>query len=185
MIEKWKIAYHKMIHHIDESHHKNMPEQEQAGHAYQIALQCWHQVKAEMKSYKFRDQKEEIDFYKSIKPKFTGYIEYLMLLNHGLLFIPTESKEAMLIYWQFEVERLERFKERNKSFVAYYEIGSTHNDEKYFLPAEKDSIHKFSKIYDLDGKLVTSHDHLVASLLAEEKYHKFAKKKLNEALKVD
>ena len=183
MMKKWEIAYHRMIHQMDESHHKDMTEQEQAGHAYKIALQCWQQVKGEMKRYEFKDANEEIDFYKNIKPKFTGYIEYLILLNHGLLFIPTESKEALQIYWQFEVERLERFKERNKSFVAYYEGRSTYNDEKYFLPVEEDSVHKYSRIYDTDGAFVTSHDHLVASLLAEEKYHEFAKKKLYEVLK--
>jgi hypothetical protein len=185
MVQKWEITYEEMVHHIDECHHKNIPEQEQAGHAYKIALQCWQQIKAEMKSYEFINEQEEIDFYKGVKPKFTGYIEYLMLVNNGLIFIPTESKDAEQNYWQFEVERFARFKHRNKAFVEYYESGRCDNDGRYFLPSEEDFVYKFSKIYNLDGYFVTSHDHLVASLFAEERYHEFAKKKLNEALEID
>lgn len=136
-----------------------------------------------MEFYQFINDEEEIQFFKTIKPKFTGYIEYLMLVNHGLLFIPTESNDAQQIYWQYEVERMGRFKDRNKAFVEYYESGSTQNDRKYFLPVNGELSHQFSRIYDLHGDFVTSHDHLVASLFAEKKYHEFAKKKLNESLK--
>ena len=52
---------------------------------------------------------------------------------------------------------------------------------KDVLSAEEDSIRKFSKVYDPNERFVTSHDHLVASLFAEEKYHEFEKKNLHES----
>jgi len=35
-----------------------------------------------------------------------------------------------------------------------------------------------SKPYNTDGDLMTSHDHMVANLLAQEMYHEYVKKKL-------
>ena len=182
MIEKWKIFYTQMIDDIEVCLKKDMFEQEQAGCSYKIALHSWLQVKAETKKYEFKFDLEEIYFYKNIKPKFTGYIEYIMLINNGLLFIPTESKEEQ-IYWQFEVERLTRFRLRNKGFVEYYESGNTLNDHQYFLHLDKSMVHKPSKVYDVGGEVMSSHDNLVASLIAEERYHEFAMEKLQECNK--
>lgn len=183
MTEICNRAYSRMLCQIEDCQDKNLSEQEQAALNYKFALQFWKQLKEEMIYYKFENNEEVIYFYKNIKPKFTALIEYLMLLNYGLSFVPEVSKYSEQTYWQDESKRLARFIKKNKSFVEYLKSGNTDRDEEYFLPIEAGSFHQITKVYDSDGEFVSLNDHLVASLKAEEMYHEFAKKKLIEARK--
>lgn len=50
---------------------------------------------------------------------------------------------------------------------------------QYFLPANYDlADYMVSKIYDMNGKFMTSHDHLVATLIAHEIYHEYVTEKI-------
>ena len=122
---------------------------------------------------------EEIDFYKNIKPKFTSYIEYLPLIYLALSFLPDGDINMQRFFWIEESKKLQKFVEKNIDFVNYYRTGNTKYDIQYFLTANYDLAgFKVSKIYDMDGKFMTSHDHLVAGLFAHEMYHEYVKNKL-------
>jgi len=179
MNTKWEIPHMEMLNEIVRSWNMDLPELEKVEEAFKIALDYWHEVKKKLNGFVFGSKDEEIKFYKYIKPKFTSYIEYFILLNHGLLFIPNERDETLRVYWEHEAKRLNRFIERNFAFVEYFKSENNEHDHQYFLSDNYDLANYIvSRPYDVDGEFMSSHDHLVASLLAEEMYHEYVVKKL-------
>ncbi|MGH2565003.1 MAG: RteC domain-containing protein [Ginsengibacter sp.] len=178
MDNKWSMLYEEMLEDIEKCWKLQMPEPEQLECAFKIATGYWYKLKQTLHEHVFNTPDDEIAFYKYIKPKFTSHIEYLTLVNHALLFIP-KQKDFQLEYWEYEAERLERFTEKNKAFVEYYTKQSNQHDLQYFLPANYDLANYIvSKPYEVDGEFMTSHDHLVASFLAQQMYHEYVGKKL-------
>lgn len=154
-------------------------EKAQVECSFKVAIGFWEDIKRQLEGYIFESESSEIDFYKVIKPKFTSYIEYFTMVYQYLSFSPEENPDAKLGYLQNEVKRLSRFMDKHKGFIKYYKSGSSDMDLQYFLPANYDLAGVFvSRIYDNDGAFVTSHDPLVAVLLAHEMYHAFIIKKL-------
>jgi RteC protein len=179
MVEKWQKLYKEMLAGIEKFWHLQLSESEQVEWAFKLALNCWDDVKKELAVHSFENKTEEIDFYKNIKPKFTSYIEYLPMVYLGLSYQPKADDAIRSAFWLEETKMLQKFIDKNTDFVMYYKSGCTHKDLQYFLPENYDLANYIvSKIYETDGEFMTSHDHLVAVLLAHEMYHEYAKKKL-------
>lgn len=156
-----------------------LPEEKQVEAAFKAAVNSWEVVKKELAHYSFKDKAEEIDFYKNVKPRFTCYMEYLPLVFLGISYRPAADEAIRIFFWREETKKLQKFEEKHIDFVNYYKSGRTDNDWQYFLPENYDlAEYTVSKIYDMDGEFMTSHDHLVASLLGHEMYHEYAKRKL-------
>lgn len=101
-----------------------------------IAEKHWNALKDTMEHYVFESLDEEIYFFRKVKPLFTSKLQYYHLLKAG---IPNPFM------------RLQKFKEKHNSFYVYYKGGSTSQDDKWFV-----------RVVDL----TSTHDHLVAQLLA-------------------
>jgi hypothetical protein len=129
----------------------------------------------------FEDEKEEIDFFRSIKPKITSEVEYYSLLYHTELFKPVDGSSEIMNFWDREAKRFERFVGENRMFYEYYRNGSIRKD-KIFFTRSNNNLSNFpaAKVYDLEEKATTSHDHLVAQIIALERYHKYIEEQLKE-----
>jgi len=152
-----------------------LPEAEKAEWGWRMASRSWQQVKGIFIDHVFTDDKEEIEFYKIIKPAFTGYIEYYSILHAALELIGEPCNCYQ--FWDQESWRLQRFMELHRDFVEYYTSGCTCHDLQYFTAVHYDP-DALPHPYDIDGNCISSHDHLVASLLGEEMYHGYVKEKL-------
>lgn len=76
---------------------------------------------------------------------------------------------------------MEKFKEENRDFYAYYKAGCTCEDEKHFTRACNDLGNLLVvRVYDMDERASTSHDHLIANVLALEEYEKYVEEKLKD-----
>jgi hypothetical protein len=139
---------------------------------FALALIYWTRVRGLVGPFQFPTAKEEIYFFKKVKPRFSSEIEYYNLLYHSELFRPSENEHS---FWCREHSRLERFIVNHKEFYHYYKDGCTRNDEDYFLRAIS-SPTDFSgeKEIDPDSRATTSHDPLVGSLIALERYEVYA-----------
>lgn len=169
----------EMITDIERCFEMELTEAEQVESAFKVALKYWNEAKIILTDHEFETVKEEVNFYKHEKVKFTGYIEYFMLLNNALLFIPDDRVENEKTYWEREAERMSRFLKKNYSFVDYIKKGKTEKDKQYFVQADHLPVNAVaSKIYDAEERFVASHDHLVASLFAEEMYLEYVGNKL-------
>ena len=73
------------------------------------------------------------------------------------------------------------FFSRHEDFYLYFKQERTENDQQYFLRANTNQENfPVIKCYDEKPETVTSHDRLVASIMARERYVKYIHKKLKK-----
>jgi len=145
---------------------------------FHIAERYWARLRKDVTKFKFEDVSDEIIFFKVIKPKFVAEIEYYSLCYHAELFKKDVKDNCELAkFWDRESSRFQRFINDNTEFYNYHKSFDRRNDEVYFTRAGSDfSNFPSAKVYDLDERATTSHDHLVASFIALERYADYVKK---------
>lgn len=160
---------------------QDIPELEKVESCFRTATGCWVKVREELLHYRFATEDEEIDFFKHIKPLFTSQIERFTLIYQAILFKPKEDLCKIISFWAGESGRLQRFSENKSFFIRYYKEGDTHLDREYFLRLNNQSASgTVSGKYDKNNRFSTSHDGLVAALLAQEMYQQYVKDRLRE-----
>ncbi len=179
MHPKWEILYTEMLADIERCKKMELPETERTESCYRVSVNYWFREKELFMSRVIYDDMEEITFFKTVKPQFTCYIEYYLVLNQGLLFIPGTSEERLL-YWQEEAKRHQRFCDRHADFIRYYESSKTDQDANYFLQRNNRNVAMpQERIYE-DADCRSSHDHLVRGLFANRMYHEYVLEKIRQ-----
>lgn len=168
-----------MLQDIERCNGMDLPETEIAECCDQVAVNYWQKLKLGFQRWVIYIDAEEIEFFKMVKPEFTSYIEYNLILNQGLLFIPAE-KEETLNYWKEEAKRYQRFFERNRVFIEYYESGGSVKNVEYFLQRNNRlTSMPQERIYE-DKDCRSSHDHLIRGLLANRMYKTYVEKRTKQ-----
>lgn len=114
------------------------------------------QVLADLHS--FKDLQEEIWFYKEMKPRFAGHMEYYTLLYMAEVFAPEDSG-SRINYYNHELKRSQDFFSKHDSFYKYYKQGHTDLDLTWFVRS-------------------SSYVDLAATIIAREKYLEYLSDKL-------
>ena len=122
------------------------------------------QIQKMLEDYKFPSGKDEIYFYKSVKPLFKSQLDYYNLVYHAELFKPTTNPGEMKEFWVKEHQKLDRFILDHTDFYDYYKKGATNLDEQYFLTPDQ-------TVY---------YDDLIAELLALERYNQYTQNELSK-----
>ena len=181
MKQQFQCIYLRMKEDVDNCRQLELPELEKVERCFRTVAGCWVHVKEALTDHHFANEEEEIDFFKNVKPLFTSQIEFYTLTYQGLLFKPETDRVKIESFWESESGRLQRFRENKEAFVQYYKSGDTSLDKKYFLRNSNDTRNGVTpKVYDKNADFSTSHDWLVAALMAHEMYHEYAKSKLGE-----
>jgi hypothetical protein len=147
-------------------------------HCFQVANRIWYRLRDKLKSYQFKNDDKEIEFFKFFKPKFTSEIEYYSLLYHSILFQPLDPVQAN-IFWCREYQRLEKFETENSSFLFCYSNKHCGQTPYFFLRR-----HYMPKpiprpgLYDVDTGAITNGDQLVATFLALIRYRAYTENKI-------
>lgn len=137
---------------------------------YSIAENYWFRIKSTMKQYAFKSKKEEIIFFKEVKPKFLAEKEFYSLLYHAALFMPVDIV-AEMDFWLRESQRLEKFIKENQEFYNYYKSGNTAMDGILFSCED----------IEAEGLHSGSHSQLIAIILSLERYDNYVKQRLPNA----
>lgn len=179
---KWEKLYSDLLVAINRCWSQEPAEADAAACSYRASLAYWHKLKVEFLQRQIYIDSEEIEFFRNVKPQFTSHIEYFLMLNQALLFVP-EDKVEQTAYWQQESQRLEKFVEKNEAFIKYYQGRFHYQDRRLFLQRNNNKETPLSneRLYE-DAELRCSHDHIVRSLLANELYHDYVQTKLNKLL---
>lgn len=165
----------EMLEEIKENQDTDLPEAERAAVAFWIANRYWDKLKERFSSSVFTNDESEIEFFKIVKPQFTGYIQYFTMISEALLFIP-DQRENEITYWEEEMKRYDFFCNKHGEFVKYYESGMDDLDKQYFTKAPKNWKHASPMVtYDSEKKFCSTHDWLVRGLVAHRMYNGFAK----------
>jgi hypothetical protein len=175
--------YQEMVSEVYVSRQIDLSATSRVTYCFKVCMDYWNRLKEQLRSYTFASEEEEIWFFKSLKPKFTSLIEYYTFVYHGLLFMPALAEDDMQAFWNKEKDKIKQFYSKNAAFCQYYKSGNTSLDQLYFLRSNAiDCLNCYNKLYDTDAQMVTTHGHLVSTLLAYDMYDAYLQQ---EAKKVD
>lgn len=90
------------------------------------------QLKAFIADYTFRDEVEEIEFFKTVKPRICHRLIYYRKIYNIEMNRPVGS-ESQRSYLIDEIRGINRYNEKRSDFVRYYRSGLTHLDALYYL----------------------------------------------------
>lgn len=178
--------YQEMVSEVYVSRQIDLSATSRVTYCFKVCMDYWNRLKEQLRSYTFANEEEEIWFYKSLKPKFTSLIEYYTFVYHALLFMPSLGEDDMQVFWNKEKDKIEQFYSKNAAFCQYYKSGNTSQDQMYFLRSNAiDCFNCHNKLYDTDAEMVTTHGHLVSTLLALDMYDAYIQqeaKKVNDRI---
>jgi hypothetical protein len=128
----------------------------------------------------FKNEEEEISFFKVIKPKVFSklifYNELLRMENYKLLV----NRKLMLKMLNDENQKIHEFIENNKEFYHYYTTNEICLDESYFIRSDKYIFIGSKTIQHLtDPQFATLKDETVAYILAYEQLGEYLDNEIN------
>lgn len=159
-------------------------EKEKVEDSFWIAKNYCEKLKQLIIATEFDNEDAVINFFRNTKPLFTSQVEYFLILSEALFSAPP-VKENAIDFWNEEKRRFERFKNRNKDFIDYYESGEHNKDRCYFLWADENWRPATPlPSYDADLRFCSTHDHLIRSYLAQKMYKEFVDKKIKDLMEL-
>lgn len=163
---------------IDQNMQADLSELERFQNCFWVSVRHYKNLKQLVLFKGFDSEREEIDFFREIKPKVTCFIEFFAISSEALWFANDRS-DCLCLFWKEEERKYRRFCDRFRHFIRYYESGKQDREREYFLRATSDGngpVH--SRIFDEHPALHSSKDWLVRSYLANKMYFRFVKQKL-------
>jgi hypothetical protein len=160
MNERFKNLYERLLDETQAIWRQDIPEAEKAESSCSCCLRYLEQVKAVVEISPFRDEQEEIAFFKYEKPWFSGRMEYYTQVYLYVLFCPSENLEE---FSAGELDKIRKFRESHANFIHYITSGATNRDREYFLNTHE--------------KLTAMQDQILAQLTGYALYEEYIKKK--------
>lgn len=127
-------------------------------------------LKSFILNYNFRTEEEEIQFFKEVKPDIFSKLIYFVNIFNIESRRPMGSSEIQKNYLKCELEKLTFFFNNHLEFYQYYRMNSTYLDDKYFVRGKEDiHLYQDSLMFYVDPDFSTSHDYVVAQILANDR----------------
>ncbi len=136
--------------------------------SYFVAEQKIRQLKDFMKSYHFKNQQEEIQFFKEVKPLFNREIIYFIELYHIEANKPVANGNDQKKYYEKALKRLRDFFDQNRELYNYYLTDKKDMDHIYFLRTEAFAMRQPLFISEMDQQFSTPYSLKLAQLQAYE-----------------
>jgi hypothetical protein len=136
--------------------------------ASHILARVFDRLKTFILSYQFKNEKEEISFFKEIKPKFCYRLIYYRKLYNIEMNRPAgvEKQKEYLIE---ELNEINKYNAKRLDFIRYFRSGATHLDSLYFLRRKMDTEQYLETFYyELDPNFSTNYDFKVAKILSND-----------------
>lgn len=170
LMHTWHAHYQEMLQELDHCRRLDFPSTSRIAYCFKTCMDHWHRILKHVNGHAFANEAEEIQFFKTVKPKYTSLIEYYIMVYHAELFRPA-CEDELQAFWRKENARVARFHREHASFCTYYKSGCTSMDQVYFTRCSHNCCNeKRNMLYDADDGMITSHGHLATSLLAYEMY---------------
>lgn len=126
-------------------------------------------LKSFVLNYSFKSEAEEIHFFKEIKPEFFSKLIYFVKISNIESRRPTGSREIQESFLRHELEKINFFFNNHLQFYQYYRMSSTFLDDKCFLRGKEDlHLYQESLMFYVDPDFSTSHDYMVAKIMAND-----------------
>lgn len=168
-MENIKKMYHELEEQLKFVHLEIEDSIKNAEVSIEIILNALDKLKSQVIKYKFKNEQEEIHFFKEEKPLFLSKLIYFNTIYKIEIRKPHGSDTSKRKYIAQELDKLKQFFDGNLDFYRYYRTGSTYLDHKYFLKNKYDIKLSLDTFYfQSDQRFTTSHDYKVAKILAND-----------------
>lgn len=159
-------------------------EQDDPIKAAQLSIDVCRKANEKLKAFilkhKFKNQNEEIKFFKETKPKFLARLVYHLKIYKIESRKPNGSNEIRKKYLLHELDKLKHYFDSNLDFYRYYRTQSNYLDHKYFLRGKYDiRLTVDSFFFEADERFSTSHDFKVAKILAHDRLQVYLEEELS------
>lgn len=136
--------------------------------ASHVLANAFNQLKAFIIAYDFKDEEEEISFFKEIKPKLCYRLIYYRKVYNIEMNRPA-GVNMQKEYLCEELNEINKYNTKRLDFIRYYRSGSTHLDTLYFLRGKADPEQYLETFYyELDPNFSTNCDFKVAKILSND-----------------
>jgi RteC protein len=184
--EKLEDLFENLLHDSDHIRKQRwIPETERTESCFRCCQEYWELVKEMLARSEFLDDREEVKFFKYIKPRFTGQLEYYTLVYHYLLFCSEIGSVGRVELTNNELRKIGLFRYVHAEFINYMASATTDRDAWYFLRrnASSEKTSPFNKIFDTDMASSSSKDWVLTQLTGYGLYAEYMKAKLDGSLK--
>lgn len=150
--------------------------------AIKVVMETIDDLKKHISKHTFPTEEEEIEFFKVIKPHFLSKLLYFRKIYQIEISKPVAGDKYITKHYQQQFEKINKFYNKNKEFYKYYRSNNRNLDKNYFLRGKHDiRLIVNSHFYQSDLLFSTSHDFIVAQIIANDKLLQFLKdRKLQE-----
>lgn len=130
-------------------------------------------------AYEFKDEAEEIYFFKHVKPRLCSQLIYHRKVYNFELNRPVGGGDVQRRYLNRELDRIQEFIDTRREFYGYYRTGATHLDHLYFKRGKVD-MNTFLEIsrHERDPQFSADCDYKASRILANDLFRKFLEKEL-------
>src|SRR5579871_3825592 len=172
MSPEYQEYYQQLLTAFHSHEERSRTEMEMVEVCFKSSLDAWGKICKQVKANGFADMRDEISFFRDVKPSFASFIEYYTFRYHALLFAPVNDILELKRFWRWEERKMQRFFDDNSEFCRYIRAGHTHRDAEYFRRSakENDSPHVHDLIHDIDSELVSPKDPLLTIMKAYDRY---------------
>lgn len=136
--------------------------------ASRVLAEAFNQLKTFILSYNFRDEDEEISFFKEVKPRLCSRLIYYRKVYNIEMNRPTGIEKEREYLCEL-LNNINKYNYKRLDFIRYYRSDSSHLDTLYFLRGKAD-VEQYLEtfFYELDPNFSTNCDFKVAKLLAND-----------------
>ncbi|MFV5685785.1 RteC domain-containing protein [Flavobacterium sp. GB2R13] len=169
----------ELEHQLKSIHLETENQLQSAELAIKSTIAVLEKLKSFFIKYKPLNKKEEIEFFRDIKPKFASKLIYYNKIYTIETNRPLGSQKTIRKYYKAELLKLKVFFDENQEFYRYYRTGNNYLDNKYFIRDKYDLKLMLDSFYfQADHRFATSHDYKVARILANDEIKKFLEEQI-------
>ena len=133
-----------------------------------------------VKIYRFESEKDEIFFFKELKPSLISKILFYKNVLKIESNLPS-SKIGMRKHYVKAINKASLIAREDRDFYEYFRSRATYNDQYYFIRRPyKDIIRDHAMQLYFDAKISTSHEYQVANLISADMLINYLERKIDE-----
>lgn len=131
----------------------------------------------------FKDQTEEIEFFRDIKPQILGKLIYYNKVFRIETICPVKDGKMYQKFFTSQLQQLKQeFKEQicGSYFYRYYRSGRTDRDQEYFMRGKinyRDGLKSY--VFEIDHRFSTYYDSKAARIMANDLIYSYLISKIN------
>lgn len=174
LIDQYKTA-------IYELEQENVNDFKIVEQGIQLSRKYLQDLRILVRNNEFSNEEDEVDFFKTTKPFINSRLKFYTKLYKYLLEKPAGSIKLQRNFIDKQIKVTQEVAVKNLDFITYYREQATHLDKYYFLRGkDKMSLVSDNSYFYTDAEFSTSHDNMVAKVMAYDLLTNFYQQELKE-----